>query len=403
MSDAHQANGSVPLSLAGIIQHYDWGRPAGRSIISKLSKWRGAQTKPLAEIWFGSHPKAPALVDGEPLDQFLREHAREILGARVCSQFGSALPFLLKVLSIGSPLSIQAHPDQVLAKRLHAQAPNLYPDDQHKPEIAIAISEVQALYGFLSAGEIAHHLQVVPELAALTKPASRKLLIDCADSKGVQAIYRDVVTASNEQIATATQQLLERIKALPPAKRSAADRWVSGLAPSYPEGDVGLFCFYLLRLLEISPGKALFTAPNVPHAYLTGELVECMAMSDNVVRGGLTKKPRDVETLISMLSYEAPTNPLVAVEAPDRLGFTRYRTPAKEFSISCCRTAIRNGKLTPTDGPVLLFCLEGEGELFSHGVVTPFDSGSCFLLPETLSEVQLSFSSGALFMVAVPR
>lgn len=38
--------------------------------------------------------------------------------------------------------------------------------------------------------------------------------------------------------------------------------------------------------------QAIYLAANVPHAYVSGELVECMATSDNVIRAGLTPKLR---------------------------------------------------------------------------------------------------------------
>ena len=38
--------------------------------------------------------------------------------------------------------------------------------------------------------------------------------------------------------------------------------------------------------------QAIYLAANVPHAYISGELVECMATSDNVIRAGLTPKLR---------------------------------------------------------------------------------------------------------------
>lgn len=47
-------------------------------------------------------------------------------------------------------LSIQAHPDKELAGVLHKLQPNLYKDDNHKPEMALAITEFEALCGFIS-------------------------------------------------------------------------------------------------------------------------------------------------------------------------------------------------------------------------------------------------------------
>ena len=48
------------------------------------------------------------------------------------------LPFLLKVLSVRTALSIQAHPDLALAKKLHATRPDQYKDDNHKPEMTVS-------------------------------------------------------------------------------------------------------------------------------------------------------------------------------------------------------------------------------------------------------------------------
>lgn len=47
-------------------------------------------------------------------------------------------------------LSIQAHPDKELAKNLHKRHPNLYKDDNHKPEMALAITQFEALCGFIT-------------------------------------------------------------------------------------------------------------------------------------------------------------------------------------------------------------------------------------------------------------
>ena len=71
-------------------------------------------------------------------------------------------------------------------------------------------------------------------------------------------------------------------------------------------GDVGCFVIYFLNLIVLKPGEAMFLGPNLPHAYLSGDCIECMACSDNVVRAGLTPKLIDVPTLCEMLIYECP-------------------------------------------------------------------------------------------------
>lgn len=57
-------------------------------------------------------------------------------------------------------LSIQAHPDKNLAEVLHKQQPGVYKDDNHKPEMALALTEFEALCGFISL-EVCYHLSLL--------------------------------------------------------------------------------------------------------------------------------------------------------------------------------------------------------------------------------------------------
>lgn len=72
--------------------------------------------------------------------------------------------------------------------------------------------------------------------------------------------------------------------------------------------DIGVISAFFLNYVKLNPNEALYLGANEPHAYLSGECVECMATSDNVVRAGLTPKHRDVQTLCSMLTYKQVKN-----------------------------------------------------------------------------------------------
>lgn len=56
----------------------------------------------------------------------------------------------LQALSVAKALSIQAHPNKKLAVELHQLKPNTYKDDNHKPEMALALTEFEALCGFVT-------------------------------------------------------------------------------------------------------------------------------------------------------------------------------------------------------------------------------------------------------------
>jgi mannose-6-phosphate isomerase len=75
------------------------------------------------------------------------------------------------------------------------------------------------------------------------------------------------------------------------------------LNQSYPL-DTGILVSNFMNYVKLAPGEASFLGANEPHAYISGNCIECMANSDNVVRAGLTGKYKDVQTLTRMLTYK---------------------------------------------------------------------------------------------------
>lgn len=71
--------------------------------------------------------------------------------------------------------------------------------------------------------------------------------------------------------------------------------------------DVGILCLFFLNIIDLEPGQAIYLPAQIPHAYLSGDCIECMACSDNVIRAGLTPKFKDVNTLLTMLNYNGTT------------------------------------------------------------------------------------------------
>ena len=109
-----------PLRLLPRVQHYHWGLQKRGSLVGLLSSEKD-DSAPYAELWVGAHPDLPSDVAAAVplnLNQLILSNPNEMLGEKVISKFGKTLPFLFKVLSIGRPLSIQAHPDKLLAAKL---------------------------------------------------------------------------------------------------------------------------------------------------------------------------------------------------------------------------------------------------------------------------------------------
>jgi len=162
----------VPLPLTTAIRPYDWG---SRTALAELL---GVEPtgRPQAELWAGAHPGAPSRVHGTPLGVLIDRDPIGMLGAPCVGRFGPTLPYLLKVLAVEKPLSLQVHPTMAQAEagfaREEAQGipvddpARTYKDPFHKPEMVCALTEFHGLCGFRDPAETAGLLESlkVPEL-----------------------------------------------------------------------------------------------------------------------------------------------------------------------------------------------------------------------------------------------
>jgi mannose-6-phosphate isomerase len=274
-----------------------------------------SEDKPYAELWMGTHPRGDAKIldnhiSQKTLGQWIAEN-QDCLGSKVKNTFNGKLPFLFKVLSVETALSIQAHPNKELAEKLHLQAPQHYPDDNHKPEMAIALTSFQGLCGFRPVEEIVTFLKKVPEFQLLIGDEAAAQLRESMSSdtqavvSALRSCFSHLMRSEKKMVVEQLNLLVKRISQQVSAGNSMEDicgELLLQLHQQYP-GDIGCFAIYFLNLLTLKPGEAMFLEANVPHAYLKGDCVECMACSDNTVRAGLTPKFIDVPTLCEMLSY----------------------------------------------------------------------------------------------------
>ena len=397
-----EKNFKKPLKLIPHVQRYLWGRPANQSIIGKLTKEDDALLT--AELWLGAHPELPSeiVVGGEnlPLNEAIDKYSSELLGSDIVERFGVGLPFLFKVLSIAKPLSIQAHPDKQLALRLYRD--KNYPDDNHKPEMAVALSTVELLYGFRQLSAIAVDFTRLPELKECISDDLFTQLVTKKHRSPTQILRQicsTLMQLNQSEIRLKSHSL--RIRLEKAAKLCLRDKWaLKLLQEEFPDGDVGIFMLYVMNLLQLAPGDAIFIPANTAHAYLSGELMECMANSDNVVRGGLTPKAKDTEILLTMLDYSAKAPSLIK---PDEGVFsTTYSIPLEnaEFKLE----EVYDGGSVIMDSPAIVICMKGEGTLSVADYEEHFSMGDCFYIPESCRNCELSCSDdGSIFIATVPE
>jgi mannose-6-phosphate isomerase len=355
--------------LENVIQAYAWGSH------DALARLRGAPhptPKPEAELWMGAHPLAPSRLKatGATLGAVIDAAPAEHLGTRVQRDYGGKLPFLLKVLAAGTPLSLQAHPSLEQAREGFAadeaagiplDAPHRnYKDQNHKPEIICALGEFWALCGFRP---VLRSLELLAELGLPELAPYSGLLAEEPNEAGISKAFSRLMRTPTEQaraLAHATTAAC-REKSAGSARFADELRWVARLGELYP-GDIGVVSSLLLNLLRLEAGEAVYLPAGNLHAYLGGTGVELMASSDNVLRGGLTPKHVNVTELLRVLDFRPlEVAPLRAVaHASEHV----YVTPVREFCLSYFERSAGSQSLQVTlEGPEIWLVTQGTFQL----------------------------------------
>jgi mannose-6-phosphate isomerase len=386
------------LPLVGQVRDYAWG---SRTAIPEILG-TDPTGEPQAEYWLGAHPLAPALVHGVGLDQLLEEHP-EWVGRSCRRAFGDRFPVLMKLLAADKPLSLQAHPNREQAEAGFAreEAAHLemddpartYKDNWPKPELLIALTPFDGLCGFRDpAATVAlfGRLGADADLDKVIGPLSKR--------KGAAAlaeVFLDILSLEDTQVVGRVVHAA-RAHVADPYDLGDFARTAVELDAHYPH-DPSILAALLLNRIHLEPGQGMFLPPQTLHSYLHGVGVEVMASSDNVLRGGLTKKHIAVDELIHVVEFIP--SPIAPVATVIEDGFTRYVTPAREFTAWRGELGRLPVRLPDSKACRIVLATDGEARLRNSDDETlDLDVGEAALL--TYGEEVWAAGSATLFISA---
>lgn len=374
-----------PYKLIPKIQNYDWGTKNRKAFIPKFLGIKAELNLPYAELWIGAHPKNPSdiLIQNLifPLDEIIKKFPNEILGAEVSKKYKKSLPFLLKILSIEKALSIQAHPNKRTAKILHKNDAKNYPDENHKPEIAIAIDKLNAIVGLKNIQQLKKSFESYKILYELIDENLKEKISNENSAKNLdKEIYSQIMNCNFEKLEIVIKSLINSINQQ--KKKSKIENQFLMEYENYGI-DIGLISLLLFNFIELKNGEAIFTPAGIPHAYLGGNIIECMANSDNVVRAGLTNKFKDIKTLTQILQTDlSKTN----AKIHQNKNITEYKTSAEEFKIKNVKLNSAFPKVTFKNKlPEIHLVTKGKIKISCGNETTIFTKGETFLKPAILN------------------
>jgi mannose-6-phosphate isomerase len=335
------------LPLAGSLRHSAWG---SHELLARLEGREAPTDEPEAERWFGSHPDAPATLHLGDREVTLDRAIAADPAAHLGDQVGSAvhLPFLLKLLAVARPLSLQLHPDAAQAAAGFAaeeatgiprSAPGRhFVDPWPKPELLLAITPFEAFCGLAPPAIVRERLARIPAMPS-------GVLGDGLD--GGPAAYRAALARIFSMPAGSVRRATAALAAHGSALGDGLGPWIAHLAEEHPQ-DPAVPAALLLQYVRLVPGEALHVPPGIPHAYLQGAGVEVMATSDNVLRAGWTVKSTATDAFVEHLDARPGTEHRV-MPTSGGIAADRGGGPVEVFDVG--EAAFRLAVLGPGQGP----------------------------------------------------
>ena len=332
----------------------------------------------------GTYPTTPSyvLATNELLQDVLDANREALIGQQVLDRFGTDLPFLPKILSMSKALPLQLHPNRDLAAKLHKEDPEKYGDTNHKPEIGLALSKFEAFAGFKQSKDIMALLQL--------EPLKEHLPEGDLTPEGLKTLCSDLLKLPEDKVGQIQSGLAQISKS-----EYGHQAYILDLLPrlqeQYSAEDNGtLVALICMNYLILQPGEAIYVPADGIHAWLSGDIVECMARSDNVLNVGFCPRAdRDnIDLFTNTLTFKAssvqemylqpvPSDKSVRGKTVD------YRPELSEFNLLKTSLAGPNDFdiVSPIQGPSIMIVTKGKGRLTAAGKqVVDLDEGWVFFV-----------------------
>jgi mannose-6-phosphate isomerase len=377
------------------IRHYHWGSPTAIPELLGMP----ANGQPHAELWLGAYEGSSSIARTAtgpvPLDELVRSNPTGMLGADVVETFGPRLPYLMKVLAVERPLSIQAHPNRELAETGFAAendagkaidaADRSYRDPYHKPEFVVALTDFRALLGFripTETEEVMCELEV-PGLDEVVE------LIRAPD--GLADTVQWLLTIPTERATDLAKAVAASCRERPGIEPFTTLAGIGDLCP----GDRGVLLALLLQPVRLAAGEACAVPAGTPHCYLHGVVIEAQAASDNTLRAGLTPKHIDVPELLSVLRYRAGLDLRLT---PATIGRADVFELADVPDVRLQRVRLGADPVV-VEGSLIVLVAEGRAEVSIDGLTTTtLDRGGSAFVPADHGVFTLT-GAGTAFVV----
>jgi mannose-6-phosphate isomerase len=247
----------------------------------------------------------------------------------------------------------------------------------------LALGDFEAFCGFKPLEDIRSLLQLEPLNSFLPDVQKPDF-----DDQTLKHVVKAMLTASEDSVRN-TNDALMKLPKEKFGKYSYIPELIPRLSEQYDKADNGtLVALITMNYLQLKEGDSIYIPADGIHAYLSGNIIECMARSNNVLNTGFCPRAdRDsVEQFCSVLTF----TPHDAKEAMlpsqsfdgSKNGKTKlYAPPLAEFSMLATTMADGDSEtLRKLGGPSIMIVTEGEGTMKADGKEHKLSEGYIFFI-----------------------
>lgn len=277
-------------------------------------------------------------------------------------------------------LPLQIHPDKSLAERLHEKHPERFGDANHKPEIAIALSRFELFVGFKPLSEIAELMRLKPLEQFVPEHKS-------FDEGTLRQLCENLLKLGPENVSE-TLTKLQETSLSEYGDNENVPSLLDRLSKQYSKFDNGnLIAALLMNYMVLEPGEAVCVPADGIHAWFSGDIMECMARSDNVLNTGFCPRvDRDDVELFSQALTFRPNGRKESLLGQKKsfIGVkgrtVEYAPPFSEFNVlgvDLSPTEVESHRVLGT--PSILVVTQGSGKMnVGDGAIYDIGEGSVY-------------------------
>jgi mannose-6-phosphate isomerase len=159
-----------------------------------------------------------------------------------------------------------------------------------------------------------------------------------------------------------------------------------------------------MNYMLLQPGEVIYIPAGGIHAYIQGDIIECMARSDNVLNTGFCPKAErdNVDEFCSVLNWEPTTKSQTTLQPETYPGSKEGKTqlfkpPTSEFNVLATDLKSGEREALSEGGPKIMLATRGSASVKANDQSFELSEGHVYFIAQGV-KLDITAGSGGLLL-----